>query len=140
MKNSVHCDVVSAEDTIFSGPVYAITVDGVLGQMCILPGHAPLLTKLNPGIVRLSDGAETIVQCYVSGGFLEVQPHVVTILADTAVRAEDIDEAAAIDARKQAEQEIQQMNTELDYAAVSARLAQAVAQLRLLEEMRRLRR
>ena len=140
MKHSVHCDVVSAEDTIYSGAVYSVTVDGVLGQMCVLPGHAPLLTRLNPGVVRLVDPESNVIQCYVSGGFLEVQPSIVTILADTAVRAEDIDEAAALDARKQAEQEIQSMHTEMDYAAVSARLAQAVAQLRLLEEMRKLRR
>lgn len=140
MTNLMHCDVVSAEDTLFSGPVYSVSVDGVMGQMCILPGHAPLLTQLNPGVVRLKDDQGSLLHCYVSGGYLEVQRHVVTILADTAVRAEDIDEAAAIEARKQAAQEMAQMNTDLDYAAVSARLAQAVAQLRLLEEIRRLNR
>lgn len=139
MKNVVRCDVVSASESIYGELIQAITVDGIMGQLCVLPGHAPLLTRLKPGVVSIRNQQGELDQFYVSGGYLEVQPHLVTILADTAVRSHDIDEAAAIEARTQALIDIQNSNAEIDYAQVTARLMQAVAQLRLLDEIRRMK-
>ena len=139
MKNVVRCDVVSASESIYGEFIEAITVDGVMGQLCVLPGHAPLLTRLKPGVVSIRNQQGEMDQFYVSGGYLEVQPHLVTILADTAVRSQDIDEAAAIEARAQALIDIENSNAEIDYAQVTARLMQAVAQLRLLDEIRRMK-
>ena len=138
MNHWVTCDIVSAEQEIYSGKVESITVDGTEGQLCVLPGHAPLLTRLNPCVVKMKTSNIESDQFYISGGYLEVQPHHVTVLADTAIRAADIDEAAALEAKAAAEAEIQNQQTDIDYAQLSGRLMQAVAQLRLLEEIKRL--
>lgn len=134
---TVRCDIASAEEKIFSGLVEMVIAAGSLGDLGIAPGHAPLLTELKPGPVRLIlDGGEEEV-FYASGGFLEVQPHLVTILADTALRANDMNEAAALEAKKQAEQMMTDQSSDIDHALASAQLAEAVAQLRTLTRIRK---
>lgn len=137
MSTTVHCDIVSAEKEIFSGLIESLTATGKEGELGIQYGHAPLLTPLKPGPVKLlkEGGEEELV--FVSGGYLEVQPHLVTILADTAVRAHDIDEAAAKQARDAAEKELTNQSGELDYSKASSELAEAAAQLLTLEKLRR---
>ena len=137
MAMSVHCDIVSAEEELFSGLVEMVIAHGHLGDLGILPGHTPLLTDLKPGPVRVIKQGGTEEVFYISGGFLEVQPSMVKVLADTAVRAGDLDEAAAIEARKAAEKALSEKGTEFDYGSASARLAEAAAQLRTIEEMRK---
>lgn len=134
---TVHCDIVSAEEKIFSGLVEMVIAAGSLGDLGITPGHAPLLTELKPGPVRLilDNGEEEIF--YASGGFLEVQPHLVTILADTALRAHDMSEAAALEAKKQAEQMMADQSSDIDHAMAAAQLAEAAAQLRTLSRIRK---
>lgn len=134
---TVHCDIVSAEEKIFSGLVEMVIAAGSLGDLGITPGHAPLLTELKPGPVRLilDNGEEEIF--YASGGFLEVQPHLITILADTALRAHDMNEAAALEAKKQAEQMMTDQSSDIDHALASAQLAEAAAQLRTLSRIRK---
>lgn len=137
MAMTVHCDIVSAEEKIFSGLVEMVIVSGALGDLGIAPGHAPLLTQVKPGPVRLilQNGEEEIF--YASGGFLEVQPHLVTVLADTALRADDVNEAAALEAKKLAEQAMSEQHSEIDYAMAAVQLAEAVAQLRTLNSIRK---
>ena len=137
MAMTVHCDIVSAEEKIFSGLVNMVIVSGALGDLGIAPGHAPLLTQLKPGPIRLllDNGEEEIF--YASGGFLEVQPSLVTILSDTALRADDVNEAAALEAKKLAEQAMADQNSEIDHALAAAQLAEAVAQLRTLNRIRK---
>ena len=139
MAATMQCDIVSAEQAIFSGPVAMVSLRGTVGELGILPGHAPLLTGVRPGAVqlRLEDGEEQVF--YASGGFLEVQPGVVTILADTAARAEDIDEAAATEARQAAERALAEQAADFDFSLAAAQLAEAAAQLRTLEELRKRR-
>ena len=133
---SIQCDIVSAEESIFSGSVEMIIAAGLLGDLGISAGHSPLLTGLKPGPVRvISEGEEEQV-FYVSGGFLEVQPNAITVLADTAVRAEDLDEAAAVEAQKRAEQDVVNQNGEIDYSRAAAELAAAVAQLRTIQQIK----
>jgi F-type H+-transporting ATPase subunit epsilon len=129
-------DIVSAEKEIFSGEVEAVSVTGILGELGIYPGHAPLLTALKPGNIKatLTDKREEIF--YVSGGMLEVQPFIVTVLADTAARATDIDEAAAIEAKEAAERTLANQNSQLDFAKATAELAEAIAQIRAIQKMR----
>ena len=136
MAMTVHCDIVSAEQEIFSGAIELLVAASVEGDVGINYGHAPLLTALKPGPVRVKtlDGEEEIF--YVSGGYLEVQPHVVTVLADTALRAGDMDEAAAEAAMKEAEQAIQSSEG-LDYSKAAAQLAESAAQLRTLQAIRK---
>ncbi len=136
MAITVHCDIVSAEENLFSGLVERIVAMGEMGELGIEPGHTPLLTALRPGPVRVvkQGGKEEIV--YVSGGYLEVQPNVVTLLADTAVRAGDLDEAAALEAIKHAEQAIANQNAEFDYTMALSQLAEAAAQLRTIQQIR----
>jgi len=137
MAMTVHCDIVSAEEEIFSGLVEQIVATGDLGDLGINYGHAPLLTGLKPGPVRiLVQGGEEQV-FYVSGGFLEVQPNSVTILADTALRADDVDEAAATEAQNKARQEISNLSSDIDYSRAAAELAEAAAQLRTLQAIRK---
>lgn len=137
MAMTIHCDIASAEEQIFSGLTEMVIASGDLGDLGINYGHAPLLTSLIPGPVRIiKQGGEEEIY-YVSGGFLEVQPNAVNILADTAVRANDIDEAAAAEAKRQAEQEITNQKSDLDYTAAAARLAEAAAQLRVLQQIRK---
>lgn len=137
---TMHCDIVSAEKAIFSGAVTMVSLRGSIGELGILPGHAPLLTGILPGPVqlRLEDGEEEVF--YASGGYLEVQPGMVTILADTASRAEDIDEAAAVEAREAAERNLAEQAAGIDFSIAAARLAEAAAQQRTLEELRKRRR
>ena len=137
MSASVQCDIVSADESLFSGSVSMIIATGSLGEMGITPGHAPLLSDLNPGPVRLlkDDGEEEIY--YLSGGYIEVQPTSVSILADKAVRAGDIDEAAANEALKLAEQTITNQSGEIDYSKAAAQLAEATAQLRTVDKLRK---
>lgn len=137
MAMTIHCDIVSAEAEIFSGRAKLVVANGVLGDMGVTYGHAPLLTSLEPGPVRvIQDNGEELVY-YVSGGFLEVQPNVVSILADTAIRADDLDEAAALEAQQNAQHDMQNKSGEIDYSRAAARLAAATAQLRTLQKIRR---
>ena len=137
MAMTMHCDIVSAEEKIFSGLVEILVATGTLGDLGVAPGHAPLLTALIPGPVRvvLQDGSEQIF--YVSGGFLEVQSGVVTVLADTAIRADDVNEAAALQAIEDANDAIINKNSEFEYSRAAAQLAEATAQLRALRQMRK---
>ncbi len=137
MAMTVHCDIVSAEEEIFSGLIEFVSLTGSLGDVGITPGHAPLLTEIKPGPVELKKqgGEEDIF--YVSGGFLEVQPNKVTIMADTALRAHDMNEAAAEEARKQAEQALSDQTAEFEYSRATSQLAEAAAQLRTIQQIRR---
>lgn len=134
------CDIVSAETEIFSGRVQQLSATGTIGELGIMPGHAPLLTGIRPGPLRLTleNGEEDVF--FASGGFLEVQPGIVTVLADTALRADDIDEAAAKSAQEHAEKELSDQRADLDLAAAAAALAESLAQQRTLDELRKRRR
>jgi F-type H+-transporting ATPase subunit epsilon len=136
MSMTIHCDIVSAEKEIFSGLVESLVATGSQGELGVNYGHAPLLTDLVPGPTRIvkQHGDEEVY--YVSGGYLEVQPGVVSILADTAIRADDVDEAAAEEARQAAERALSEQTGEFDYGRASAQLAEAAAQLRTLQKMR----
>jgi F-type H+-transporting ATPase subunit epsilon len=140
MAMTIHCDIVSAEQEIFSGLVTMVSATGSLGELGIMPGHAPLLTGIRPGPVRLKfdNGEEEVF--FASGGFLEVQPGVVTILADTAVRAEDLDEAAALEAQQAAERALEDRNADIEFSVAAAQLAEAMAQQRTLAELKKRRR
>lgn len=137
MAITVHCDIVSTEESVFSGKIVSLTATGLEGELGIQYGHAALLTPLKPGPVRLlmDDGEEEVI--FVKGGYLEVQPNLVTILADTAIKAHDIDEAAAEEARKIAEKNIQNLSGETNYGLASAELAEAAAQLLTLQKLRK---
>jgi F-type H+-transporting ATPase subunit epsilon len=137
MSMTIHCDIVSAEQEIFSGLVEMLVATGSLGELGVSYGHAPLLTALIPGPVRIvkQDGDEEIY--YVSGGFLEVQPGVVSILADTAIRADDVDEAAAEEARAAAEHALANQSGEFDFSRASSQLAEAAAQLATIQKIRK---
>ncbi|SEC82484.1 F0F1 ATP synthase subunit epsilon [Pseudomonas anguilliseptica] len=137
MAMTVHCDIVSAEGEIFSGLVEMVIAHGNLGDLGIAPGHAPLITDLKPGPIRLVKlGGETEV-FYISGGFLEVQPSVVKVLADTVQRAADIDEAAAQEALRAAEKALNEKGAEFDYGSAAAHLAEVAAQLRTVQQLRK---
>lgn len=137
MAITMHVDIVSAEEQIFSGTASFLLARSTDGELGIMPRHVPLLAQLQPGEVMLRDEFDEEHFYYASGGFLEVQPHVVTVLADTATRAHDLDEAAAEEARKRAEQAIQNRSGEMDYARAQAELAEAAAQLRTIQSLRR---
>ncbi|MGE8065711.1 F0F1 ATP synthase subunit epsilon [Pseudomonas sp. NPDC089569] len=137
MAMTVHCDIVSAEGEIFSGLVEMVIAHGALGDLGIALGHAPLITNLKPGPIRLvKQGGEEEVY-YISGGFLEVQPNMVKVLADTVQRAADLDEASAQEALKAAERALHDKGADFDYGAASARLAEAAAQLRTVQQIRK---
>jgi F-type H+-transporting ATPase subunit epsilon len=137
MAITTHLDIVSAEKEIFSGVVEMVVATGDLGELGIIPGHAPLLTILKPGEIRITLlGGEKIVY-YVSGGLLEVQPHHVTVLADAVERAEHLDEAAALAAKARAEEAIANKASDLDYSKAAAELANAIAQIRILQKFRK---
>ncbi|HLD66710.1 MAG TPA: F0F1 ATP synthase subunit epsilon [Pseudomonas sp.] len=137
MAMTVHCDIVSAEGEIFSGLVEMVIAHGNLGDIGIAPGHAPLITDLKPGPIRLiKQGGEAEVY-YISGGFLEVQPSMVKVLADTVQRAADLDEASAQEAVKAAEKALNEKGAEFDYGSAAARLAEAAAQLRTVQQLRK---
>ena len=136
MAMTVHCDIVSAEGEIFSGLVEMVVAHGNLGDLGVAPGHAPLITDLKPGPIRvIKQGGEQEV-FYISGGFLEVQPNMVKVLADTAIRAADLDEAAAQQSLQEAEKALHAKGAEFDYGSAAARLAEAAAQLRTVRQMR----
>jgi len=134
---TIHVDVVSAEESIFSGEAKFVALPGEAGELGILPRHTPLITRIKPGAVRIekADGEEEFV--FVAGGILEVQPNVVTVLADTAIRGHDLDEAKANEAKKRAEEAMQNKDAALDYAAAQAELASAVAQLAAIRKLRK---
>lgn len=136
MSNTLFIDVVSAEESIFSGSAKFVALPGESGELGILPGHTPLITRIRPGSVRveLPTGEEELI--FVSGGFLEVQPDGVTVLADTAIRGHDLDEAKAEAARQRAEEALANRSADIDYARASAELAEAVAQLQALRRLR----
>jgi len=136
MATSVDCDIVSAEESVFAGKVEFISLTGTLGELGITPGHTPLLSEVKPGPVhmRMESGEEDIL--YVSGGFLEVQPHKITLLVDTAIRAADLDEAVAEEASRQAKQAMADKTSEFEYSRAAGQLAEAVAQLRTLRQIR----
>lgn len=137
MAMTVHCDIVSAEQEIFSGKVEMVIAAGTEGDVGISYGHAPLLTALQPGPIRIiKPGGEEEIY-YVSGGYLEVQSYQISVLADTALRASDMDEAAALEARKQAEQALHNQSSEIDYSRAAAQLAEAAAQLRTIQALRK---
>ncbi|MEO6690402.1 MAG: F0F1 ATP synthase subunit epsilon [Dokdonella sp.] len=135
--NTIRCDIVSAEEEIFHGNAQMVIATGEMGELGIAPRHAPLITRLKPGQVRvqLENGEEQFF--YVSGGILEVQPTVVTILADTAIRAKDLDEAAARNAKDEAERVLANRTDAMEVAQAQAQLAQAMAQLQALDRLRR---
>jgi len=130
---TVNLNVVSAEESLFSGSIKSLQITGSEGELGIMPGHAPLLTSLKPGMALITkeDGTEEVI--YLSGGMLEVQPNNVIVLADVATRAADLDEQAALEAKKQAEANMNANGVDVDYAAVSAELARAEAQLRVIQ-------
>ena len=136
MASTVFCSIVSAEEEIFSGQVEMVVATGTIGELGIMPGHTPLLTGVRPGPVRLvlKGGEEEIY--FASGGYLEVQPTSIQILADTALRADDLDEAAALDAQKRAEAELADQKADLDFARVAADLQEQAAMLRTIQKIR----
>ena len=139
MANTIHVDIVSAEGQIFSGDASMVFVPGSQGELGIAPRHAPLLTTLKAGEVRVqSDGAEE-QSFYVGGGTLEIQPNRVTVLADTAARARDLDEAAAVAAKQRAEDAVRERTDKVEIAEAQAELLRAVAQLRAIERLRKKR-
>lgn len=137
MPNTIQCDIVSARRQLFSGEVTRCIVSGSGGEIGIYPRHAPLMTTLKPGAVRVQIPDSEEITFIIGGGILEVMPHLVTVLADTAARADDIDEAAARRAKALAERELLTRTERLEIAEAQARLAEAVAQLRALEQLRR---
>ena len=134
--NTIKVEVVSAENAIFSGEATVVIATAEAGELGIYPQHAPLLTNLKPGDIRIQteDGEEQVI--YVSGGILEVTPKKVTVLSDTAIRADDIDEAAALEAQRKAEQALKDTSADMNYAKAKAELAQAAAQLQALKKLR----
>jgi len=137
MSNTIQCDIISAKESIFSGEVAMCIASGMSGELGIMPRHAPLMTMLKPGPVRvlMPDGEEIIF--VAGGGILEVMPHMVTVLADMAERADHLDEAAALRAKQEAERVLATRSGEMDIAEAQAKLAEAIAQLQALERLRR---
>lgn len=136
MVMSIHLDIVSAEKEIFSGLVEVVIVSGMLGELGIKPGHAPLLTILKPGQVRLKKPEAEEEIYYISGGMLEVQPNCVTVLSDTAARADTLDEAQAIAAKEKAEAALARDGSDFDYSKAAGELARAVAQIQAIRKLR----
>ena len=136
-QETLHLDIVSAEAMIFTGGVKMLAASGLLGELGIYPGHTPLITALKPGQihVHLTDGQEQVF--YVSGGMLEVQPHRVTVLSDTAIRADDLDEAAAAEAEQRARQAMKDKTSEFEYSEAATSLAEAVAQIQAIQKLRK---
>lgn len=133
----VQVEIVSAENEIFSGEAEMVFAPAILGEVGIAPGHTPMLTQLGPGEVRLEISGGDDQAFYISGGMLEVQPKVVTILSDTALRAADLDEAAVLKAKEEAEKAIQDSDSKIDYATALAQSAEAAAQLQTIQRLRR---
>ncbi len=132
-----HLDIVSAEESIYSGPVEFLVAPAQMGEVGIYPRHTPMLTRIKSGMVRIKAQLKEEELIYVSGGMLEVQPDIVTILADTAVRSNDLDEAKAIEAKRAAEEAMKNKESELDYARAQAELIEAMAQLAAIDKLRK---
>ena len=137
MAMTIHVDIVSAESEIYSGLAEMVFAPATEGEVGVLPGHAPLLTRLAPGEVRVKPPNEEEQSFYVSGGLLEVQPHVVTVLSDTALRAHDVDEASAMSAKEAAERALQDRKSDIDYAKAVAEFAQKAAELQAIQRLRK---
>ncbi len=138
MAMTVHVDVVSAEELLFSGLAEMVVVPGIMGELGIYPRHAPLLTRIKPGSVRIRRPDQPLDELiYVSGGMLEVQPNLVTILSDTAIRSKDLDEARSLEAKRAAEEALKNRTSDFDYAQAESELLQAIAQLRIIEQIRK---
>ncbi len=137
MANTIRVDIVSAEEQIFSGEAYMVYAPAIMGELGIAPRHTPLISPLKPGEIRLDvgDGKEEFF--FISGGILEVQPYLVTVLADTAIRADDLDEAVALEARKRAEEALADQQSDLDVAKARAEIAAAAAQISAIKKFRR---
>jgi F-type H+-transporting ATPase subunit epsilon len=136
MPMTIHVDIVSAEEQIFSGPAEMVYAPAVMGEVGIAPRHTPLISPLKPGEVRLDLGGGKEEFFFISGGILEVQPHVVTVLSDTAIRADDLDEAAALEAKKRAEAALVDQKSDLDVAKARAEIAAAAAQIAAIKKLR----
>ena len=137
MANTIHVDVVSAEESIFSGEAKFVALPGEVGELGIYPRHTPLITRIKPGAVRIEradNGEEEFV--FVAGGILEVQPHCVTVLADTAIRGHDLDEAKASEAKKRAEEAMRNAKSDIDLAAATSEFATMAAQLAAIQKLR----
>ena len=139
MAMTIHVDVVSAEEMIFSGLAQFVVLPGEAGELGIMPGHMPLMTRIKPGAVRVQtqEGKEELI--FVAGGLLEVQPNLVTVLADTAIRGADLDQAKALEAKKLAEEAMVNRGSEMDYARAQVELAEAIAQLAAIDRLRKQR-
>ena len=137
MSNTIQCDIVSSNREIFSGEVVLFIATGTAGELGICPHHAPLITTLKPGPMHVTvpDGEE--ITFFASGGILEVMPHLITVLVDNAIRAEDLDEAAAQQAREEAERQLRDRSAEMDLAAAEIKLMESLAQLQALERLRK---
>lgn len=138
MAMTVHVDVVSAEEKLFSGLAELVTLPGESGELGVLPGHTPLLTRIRPGTVRIKvphQAEEEVI--FVAGGLLEVQPGLVTVLADTAIRGHDLDEAKALDAKRRAEEELSNRSSDINYAKAQSELAEALGKLATIERLRK---
>ena len=139
MAMTIHVDVVSAEEMIFSGLAQFVVLPGEAGELGIMPGHMPLMTRIKPGAVRVQtqEGKEELI--FVAGGLLEVQPNLVTVLADTAIRGADLDQAKALEAKKLAEEAMVNRGSEMDYARAQVEVAEAIAQLAAIDRLRKQR-
>ena len=138
MSMTIHVDIVSAEASIYAGLAEMVFAPGELGELGIAPRHAPLVTRLKPGEVRVNTGKEEL-GFFISGGILEVQPHLVTVLADTAIRADDLDDAKALEAKKQAEEALADKSSDIAFAKAQAELAEGAAQLQAISRLRKSR-
>jgi F-type H+-transporting ATPase subunit epsilon len=136
MAMTIHVDIVSAEEQIFSGPAEMVYAPAVMGEVGIAPRHTPLISPLKPGEVRLDVGGGKEEFFFISGGILEVQPHVVTVLSDTAIRADDLNEAAAIEAKKRAEAALSDQQSDIEVAKARAEIAAAAAQIAAIQKLR----
>ena len=137
MAMTMHIDIVSAEAEIYSGTVEVVVAPAIMGEVGIYPRHTQMMTPLKPGEVRVTKQGGEEESFYVSGGMLEVQPHCVTVLSDTCVRAHDLDEAAVLEAKKAAEQSLKDRDSEMELAGAQAKLAEAVAQLQAIQRMKK---
>ena len=136
MAMTIHVDIVSAEEQIFSGPAEMVYAPAIMGEVGIAPRHTPLISPLKPGEVRLDVGGGKEEFFFISGGILEVQPHVVTVLSDTAIRADDLNEAAALEAKKRAEAALSDQKSDLDIAKARAEIASAAAQIAAIQKLK----
>ncbi|MBT4804350.1 MAG: F0F1 ATP synthase subunit epsilon [Legionellales bacterium] len=135
--SNMHLDIVSAEKSLFSGEVVAVHATLMMGEVGIFPGHAPLLSPLKPGTIKVTFDSGKQQSFYISGGLLEVQPTIITVLADTAIRAENLDEAAALEAQKNAREKLSSCQSQMDYSAALSELAAAAAQIRIIKERKK---